>query len=255
MTQSPEDSALFFSEAYAQASTDEHSYFNPERRAAVAELQLALINTLPVTDRHLLDLGGGNGYFARRAAAAGWQVVLVDPALDPRDFTGSGVKAIRGTAAEIIGSHFDVVTAWDVIEHVPHPDKFLRDAVTCLQPGGRLVLETGNYKSAERAEEGPTHWIHQADHRWYFAPDSLGSLMEVAGLVNIELHPCVLRPGWSGNANYAGPSRLQTMKAILRQPAQMRAMLLRHNRLSRSSRSVGAGLSIFTMLGKRPEPN
>lgn len=245
------DSAHYFTQAYAQAATDESSYFNPKRRAAVAELQLALVNTLPAPERRLLDLGGGNGYFARLAAADGWQVVLVDPALRVQDFANSGVEAIRSTAADVRGRNFDVVTAWDVIEHVPRPIEFLHDAMHCLKDMGHLVLETGNYQSAERADVGDTHWIYQVDHRWYFTPESLGGLMAAAGIVSIQLHPHVLRPGWSGTLDYAGPSLMQSIKAVLRQPDHAYMRLRRHLRLRRASRHPAAGLPIFTLMGRK----
>ena len=60
--------------------------------------------------------------------------------------------------------------------------------------GGYLVLETGNYQSAERIISESDWWAYQADHRWFFAPKILHSLMEAAGLVDITYADLVFRP-------------------------------------------------------------
>ena len=44
---------------------------------------------------------------------------------------------------------YDIVTLWDVIEHVEDPLGLLISAMAHLRPGGWLVVETGNYQSAD----------------------------------------------------------------------------------------------------------
>lgn len=248
---SPHESAAYFEQAYADAAMDPTSYFNPRRRRAVAEIQAAFVESLHVSGATLLDVGGGNGYFARAAKAQGWDVTLVDPALDPASFAGTGITAICGTMSDLPRSEFDVVTLWDVIEHVPEPGPFLRMAVQCLKPGGKLILETGNYKSADRAADGVAHWIYQADHRWYFAPDSAKSLMEAAGLCNVQLYPAVMRPGWAGQVDYPGPSLIQSLRRVASTPSRLVQTIATHRRLSQAGRWPASGLSIFTLHGTR----
>lgn len=247
-----EESTRFFEAAYAAAVSEPTSYFNPARREAVASIQAALLATVDCAGRTLLDLGGGNGYFARAATTLGWKVTLVDPSLNPTEFVGSGIEAIRGTTSHLTGRLFDVVTMWDVIEHLPAPGLFLKDSAEFVKPGGTLILETGNYKSAARAEEGTNHWIYQADHRWYFSPESAKALMRAVGLGNIQLYPKVMRPDWSGDPRYAGPSLRQTLIHIASHPLSAAQALSKHVRLSKASTWQAAGLSIFIMYGKRP---
>lgn len=42
---------------------------------------------------------------------------------------------------------FDLVVSMDVVEHVPDPAPWLRDALRVLRPGGTLFLTTPNYAS------------------------------------------------------------------------------------------------------------
>jgi len=82
---------------------------------------------------------------------------------------------------------FDVVTLWDVIEHVEDPAELLVRVRERLRPDGFVVIETGNYLSAGRIEMGAQWWCNQVDHRWYFSPDTCMQLLEQVGFGEFEL--------------------------------------------------------------------
>jgi SAM-dependent methyltransferase len=93
----------------------------------------------------LLDIGCSCGYFLEVAAAHGFDVRGVEfsrsaiaaasPAIRPRIFEGT----LDAMPADGL---FDVVSAFDLIEHVPDPRAFLRRCAALLKPGGTLLIST-----------------------------------------------------------------------------------------------------------------
>ena len=77
---------------------------------------------------------------------------------------------------------FDLITMWDVIEHVADPRALLRRARELLGSGGLLVLETQNIDSAfARALGRRWHHYKHAEHIYHFTPGSLRALLDAAG--------------------------------------------------------------------------
>lgn len=103
----------------------------------------------------LLDVGCGLGSFAGLAAVRPeWKVTGVD--VDPlvveenrRRYPGVEFEVGSAIELELPGRQFDVVTAWDVIEHIAGRDAALRRIREKLLPGGLLFMVVPVY-------DGPT---------------------------------------------------------------------------------------------------
>jgi 2-polyprenyl-3-methyl-5-hydroxy-6-metoxy-1,4-benzoquinol methylase len=85
---------------------------------------------------------------------------------------------------------FDLITMWDVVEHVPDPRALLERARTLLKPDGLLVLETQNIDSRFAQLLGP-RWHHykHAEHIYHFTPSSITRLLSSAGFAVKRLTP------------------------------------------------------------------
>ncbi|MGC4065845.1 MAG: class I SAM-dependent methyltransferase [Polyangiaceae bacterium] len=113
----------------------------------------ATLETRPGTD--VLNLGSGPFLELPELGRLDHRFTLAD--IDPRAI--SLARELHGSAlvdAKVIeadkplpfaDAQFDVVVSMDVIEHVPDPLPWLKDAVRVLRPGGTLFLTTPNYAS------------------------------------------------------------------------------------------------------------
>jgi 2-polyprenyl-3-methyl-5-hydroxy-6-metoxy-1,4-benzoquinol methylase len=89
-----------------------------------------------------------------------------------------------GTLADapFAAGSFELITMWDVIEHVVDPRELLATARRLLKPGGLLVIETQDINSHFARALGP-RWHHykHAEHIYHFTPSTLRTLIEDAG--------------------------------------------------------------------------
>jgi 2-polyprenyl-6-hydroxyphenyl methylase/3-demethylubiquinone-9 3-methyltransferase len=96
-----------------------------------------------------LDIGAGAGLFAHLLAEAGALVHGIEPQGIFREFAQRkfGI-ALNGETIYVprwqqdYAGYFDVVTLWDVFEHVNFPVETLRNAYNVTKPGGWLFLDT-----------------------------------------------------------------------------------------------------------------
>ncbi|MGB7622010.1 MAG: class I SAM-dependent methyltransferase [Terriglobia bacterium] len=120
----------------------------------------------------LLDLGCGNGEFLKLAREAGWEAYGVEMSESSRQ------EAERRTGVRVYSSvhdlpgqsgPFDVITLWEVIEHLPQPDKVVGEVLPLLQPGGLLALTTPNTRNLT-AQRSPSQWAEYKppEHLLYF---------------------------------------------------------------------------------------
>ncbi|MGH8229091.1 MAG: methyltransferase domain-containing protein, partial [Steroidobacteraceae bacterium] len=75
--------------------------------------------------RHL-DYGGGQGLLSRLLREAGWNSASYDPFVD------------TAVCAQTLGV-FDLITAFEVFEHVVDPNALLKQLKALLSPGGMVV--------------------------------------------------------------------------------------------------------------------
>lgn len=117
-----------------------------------------------------LDIGCGNGYLLQKLADVGWLaegVEFNEHAVQNCRSQGFAVHHGDLHSAELDDESFNLITTSHVIEHVPDPDAFLKEASRILQPGGQLLVRTPNGKALGRkwfgrywyADDVPRHLI------------------------------------------------------------------------------------------------
>ena len=94
-----------------------------------------------------------------------------------------GLHVIHGTqdAPALAGKQFDVITMWDVIEHVDDPSAEISKAYQLLAPGGWLVIHTMDISSLMAKLMG-RRWPWLMDmHIHYFSQQTLRQMLEQNG--------------------------------------------------------------------------
>jgi SAM-dependent methyltransferase len=139
----------------------------------------------------LLDIGAATGYFMKIAEERGWKahgVEISDYAAEKGRSRGLDIETgtIHGTALE--KKSFDLVTMWDVIEHVPDPILDIGKACSLLRPGGLLAINTPDSGSWFAKFRGSRwHLLVPPEHIFYFNRESLRMILDKSGLEVIEV--------------------------------------------------------------------
>src|ERR1039457_6703795 len=104
---------------------------------------------IALSGAHCLDIGAGAGLFSHLLAEAGAFVHGIEPQRIFREFAQHkfGIELNGETIAaqywqQGFAGFFDVVTLWDVFEHVNFPAETLQNAYNVIKPGGWLFLDT-----------------------------------------------------------------------------------------------------------------
>lgn len=145
----------------------------------------------------VLDVGCAAGYFLRVATEAGYDGygVEVSAPIANEAIEALGADRIHVGMLDAVpdderfakGS-FDLVTMWDVIEHVPDPRDLLEQARAMLKPGGHLILETQNVDSRFATFLGPKwHHFKHEEHIYHFNPKTVRDVLGQAGFETLDL--------------------------------------------------------------------
>jgi len=164
----------------------------------------------PLKGLRLLDVGCGGGLIAEPLARLGAEVTGIDPGEDTVaaarihaaqqgveiDYRATTIETLEAT-----GEKFDVVTALEVVEHVPEPAAFLATCTRVLEPGGVLIASTINrtaksYALAIVAAEYVLQWLPRGTHDWnrFITVEEMRSALEEASLDDIRFEGIVFDP-------------------------------------------------------------
>jgi 2-polyprenyl-3-methyl-5-hydroxy-6-metoxy-1,4-benzoquinol methylase len=196
----PEVLPSVYNEGYWESTSPKDRGYADYRRAAPLYIKTfrkrySLIEKFAGTKGRTLDIGCAAGFFLKVMKDKGWEVSGVE--LSPeiaayaRD-TFDLEDIFVGTLDEAPHQEksFDLVTMWDVIEHIAEPLPFLKRAASLLKDTGCLILETQNVDSRFAKRLGP-RWHHykHLEHLYHFNPKTIERLLDQAGLEIVHLTP------------------------------------------------------------------
>jgi 2-polyprenyl-3-methyl-5-hydroxy-6-metoxy-1,4-benzoquinol methylase len=140
----------------------------------------------------ILDVGCSSGGFLSSMKGPSWELYGIEmeesTAERARANTGAQVFVGDAVAAPFLPGSFEVITAFDVLEHVYSPREFLTRVLEWLKPGGIFYAMMPNIDSWE-ARFFKTYWygLELPRHLSHFSPRSLRQLMATIGFEEVSL--------------------------------------------------------------------
>lgn len=141
-----------------------------------------------INPKRSIDIGCGRGYFPVVQKHLGWDArgieISSDAAQYGRDkfsldiFTGT----VEQYAASSQSQKFPLVTAIDVIEHVPRPDEFVAAACSIVESSGYLLIDTPNAAAKNISLKGVLWKGFNPFHIYLFTIDNLTTLLARHGM-------------------------------------------------------------------------
>ncbi|MFC1780891.1 class I SAM-dependent methyltransferase, partial [Planctomycetota bacterium] len=141
----------------------------------------------------LLDVGCGSGKFLdevkklTKTQICGVDISKTAVQTAEENF---GLDIFHGiiTEAPFEDDSFDLITAWQYLEHVPSPLQVLQKFQQLLKPNGICIISIPNFCSINaKIFKDKWYCLDCPRHLYIYTPDTINKLMEKAGLVVTEV--------------------------------------------------------------------
>jgi SAM-dependent methyltransferase len=181
------------------------------------EARVRLLTELIAGPGTLLDVGAGTGLFVEASTRAGWRAIGIETsAAAARIASRIGSTSVRQGRLEdsSFAEKFDVVTLWDVLEHLANPRSTLRRIRGLLSDHGLVAISLPNVEGLKAKALG-TRWRYyrrEFGHVSHFSPKTLVTLLEQAGFVPVQVTT-------SGAFNLGKPFHLDPVEVLMKHPA------------------------------------
>ncbi|KKQ30075.1 MAG: Methyltransferase type 12 [Candidatus Shapirobacteria bacterium GW2011_GWE1_38_10] len=168
----------------------------------------------------ILDVGAGSGFFLKVARDEGWRTWGVELSKWLSNYANEkySVNIKQGTLkeAKFKDNYFDVITMWDVIEHLPNPDSELKEICRVLKPGGMLVVNYPDIGTPVARVMGSKWWFLFSTHLFYFDRRLMKKLLEKNNFENFEFKAYWQTISWGHLAEMLGLYSVTFSKIIKR---------------------------------------
>ena len=184
----PIEKASKINEDYSQRESADASIIRRSRLHATKS-QVQLIKRYN-HGANLLDIGCGEGFFLSNASKAGYNAKGIELSQDAVAYAKKEFRLDIETKPleelQFPENHFDVVTLWVVLEHIPYPVTILKEAHRILKPGGLLAVSTPNIESPLAKILGKRWWEIRRLHVNQFTTKTLTDIVKNARFKNVS---------------------------------------------------------------------
>lgn len=196
----PEEHQLgkyYKSEDYISHSNTSKGFINSAYQSV---RKYTLLKKLQLISRYyrtgkILDIGCGTGEFLKTMKNAKWEAIGIEPDEGARkqciEKQGLDVRE-EGKMKQLPDEHFDVITMWHVLEHVPKLNERVEELKRLLKPNGMIIIAVPNcdsldaktYKEKWAAYDLPRHLYH-------FTPKDIEALFRKKGMKVFKILPMI----------------------------------------------------------------
>ena len=193
----PDFSATYKADYFAsQGSAPGYSNYSSEFTSHLVTFSKRLEETEKILTKvgRVLDVGCALGHLGEAARRRGWDVYVTDVSefavLRSREQFGLNGFISAPHKLALKAAKFDLVTFYDIIEHLSFPLEILKQVRKALTSHGILHVVTPNIQSLTARIMGK-HWYHikPDEHLIYFTPETLRAVLERAGFEVIKIKP------------------------------------------------------------------
>jgi len=155
-----------------------------------------LIKKGKIKGRRLLDIGSGFGFFLNELKKQGWEVFGCEQNKQANEFAGkTGLKVYTDLKDEHLWKKncYDVITLWNVLEHIDNPLGFLCELKQLIANGGAVVIRVPNMLlenitwTMAKLKGKNSPYMDLPMHLFGFTVSSLKLLLEKAGYHDVHL--------------------------------------------------------------------
>jgi len=166
-------------------------------RARTFRNHIRILESFKKEKGRLLDIGCYGGIFLDEAKKHGYDISGIEPSRWAAELAAgkTGARVVCGgwDDASLPSDYFDIVTIWDVIEHLEDPSACLRQVQMWLKPGGIVAITTHDIGSLFARIMGKRYpWLMRF-HLYHFEPKTLSAMLAKNGLETISARCYVKR--------------------------------------------------------------
>jgi SAM-dependent methyltransferase len=217
----------YYAACFGKSKADLYDRITETRYVAMSEM---LRREAP--GRRLLDVGSGHGHWVDFTVREGWEARGIDLSeAAVRLCQGFNLPVTRTDffSNELSGVGYDVVTMFELIEHVTSPRAVLERAAELLSPRGILLMSTPNFACLDRRLLGGEWTMIHAEHVSYFTPRTLGRLLrEVGAFTDVRITTRNVSPTAVRHAALRQLRRVLRRRAPEAKPATVTPLYLQH---------------------------
>jgi SAM-dependent methyltransferase len=129
----------------------------------------------------VFDIGTAGGSFLAAARARGWKVDGCEPnrwlAAWGKKHYGIDIRPGPLTEHNLGEAQYDVVTLWDVVEHLPQPSAIIEQAKRLVKPGGYLIMTFPDVGSPSARLLGRFWPFLSSVHLFYFTKATMERML------------------------------------------------------------------------------
>ena len=166
---------------YQMSNESDHDSQYSNRVKSFLDTLIKNENCLPKRGAKILDVGTAGGAFLEAAEKFGYNA----SGLEPNNYLVQkgklkGLRIFKGTIKEnnLGDLKFDLITYWDVIEHLTNPMREIKNAKEYLKENGLILINYPDIGTIQAKLAGEKYWWILSVHLVHFTKKTIKLLLE-----------------------------------------------------------------------------